>query len=98
MLAFVWSTWCRIWYLCMACAEHATLLAARIVTGEAGAEAQNIARQANQRARGNEVSARSLERWFGMHRDGGWTALLPTAPQAKAPEVADDVAGVGSVS
>jgi len=71
-----------------------TLLAARIVTGEAGEEIRKVARQANQRARGNEVSARSLERWFGMHRDGGWTALLPTAPQPKAPEVADDVAAV----
>ena len=71
-----------------------TLLAARIITGEAGEEIRKTARQANQRARGNEVSARSLERWFGMHRDGGWTALLPTAPQAKAPEVADDVAAV----
>ena len=70
------------------------LLAARIITGEAGEEIRKTARQANQRARGNEVSARSLERWFGMHRDGGWTALLPTAPQAKAPEVADDVAAV----
>lgn len=69
-----------------------TLLAARIITGEAGEEIRKTARQANQRARGNEVSARSLERWFGMHREGGWTALLPTAPQAKAPEVADDVA------
>lgn len=71
-----------------------TLLAARIVTGEAGEEIRKTARQANQRARGNEVSARSLERWFGMHRDGGWTALLPTASQVKAPEVADDVAAV----
>ena len=71
-----------------------TLLAARIITGEAGDEIRKTARQANQRARGSEVSARSLERWFGMHREGGWTALLPTAPQAKAPEVADDVAAV----
>lgn len=71
-----------------------TLLAARIVTGEAGEEIRKIARQANQRARGSEVSARSLERWFGMHREGGWYALLPTAPQTTAPSVSDDVAAV----
>lgn len=50
------------------------LLAARIITGEAGAEAQNIARQANQRARGGEVSARSLERW-----SAGWACIAATA-------------------
>ncbi|WP_043008001.1 Mu transposase C-terminal domain-containing protein [Comamonas testosteroni] len=71
------------------------LLAARIITGEAGAEAQNIARQANQRARGGEVSARSLERWVGMHRSNGWFGLLPAAPQSElAPQVDDDVAAV----
>lgn len=71
------------------------LLAARIVTGEAGAEAQNIARQANQRARGGEVSARSLERWVGMHRSNGWFGLLPAAPQSEStPHIDDDVAAV----
>lgn len=71
------------------------LLAARIITGEAGAEAQNIARQANQRARGGEVSARSLERWVGMHRSNGWFGLLPAVPQSEStPQVDDDVAAV----
>lgn len=71
------------------------LLAARIITGEAGAEAQNIARQANQRARGGEVSARSLERWVGMHRSNGWFGLLPAAPQSEStPQIDDDVAAV----
>ena len=71
------------------------LLAARIITGDAGAEAQNIARQANQRARGGEVSARSLERWVGMHRSNGWFGLLPAAPQSEStPQVDDDVAAV----
>lgn len=71
------------------------LLAARIITGDAGAEAQNIARQANQRARGGEVSARSLERWVGMHRSNGWFGLLPAAPQSElTPQVDDDVAAV----
>lgn len=71
------------------------LLAARIITGEAGAEAQNIARQANQRARGGEVSARSLERWVGMHRSNGWFGLLPAAPHSElTPQVDDDVAAV----
>lgn len=69
------------------------LLAARIVTGEAGAQAQTIARQANQRARSGEVSARSLERWVGMHRCNGWFGLLPAAPSA-SPQVDDDVAAV----
>lgn len=50
------------------------LLAAQLVTGEAGAELQAVARAANQRARGDQVSARTLERWAGAHRASGWWA------------------------
>lgn len=71
------------------------LLAARILTGEAGSETLAIARKANQRARGNSVSARTLERWIGAHRANGWWGLLP-APEAtrELVRIEDDVAAV----
>lgn len=70
------------------------LLAAQILTGQAGGEAQSIARQANQRARGDAVSARTLERWLGMHRAGGWWGLLPAQTETPQLRVDDDVAAV----
>lgn len=71
------------------------LLAARITTGEAGSETQSMARQANQRARGDSVSARTLERWVGMHRANGWWGLLPVPETARDPHhINDDVAAV----
>lgn len=71
------------------------LLAARITTGAAGTEAQSIARKANQRARGDTVSARTLERWVGMHRANGWWGLLPVQETARDLHlVNDDVAAV----
>lgn len=71
------------------------LLAARILTGEAGVEAQAIARQANQRARGDTVSPRTLERWVGMHRIDGWWGLLPAPVEtSRIPHFEDDVAAV----
>ena len=72
------------------------LLAAQLVTGEAGAELQAVARAANQRARGDQVSARTLERWAGTHRASGWWGLLPVAVEvAVLPErIPEDVAAV----
>lgn len=59
--------------------KSCVLLAAQIVTGAAGAELVAVARTANQRARGDMVSARTLERWIGQHRVGGWWGLLPVS-------------------
>lgn len=72
------------------------LLAAQLMTGEAGEEAQSIARTANQRARGGEaVSARTLERWMSMQRADGWWGLLPAQVEApRVPHFEDDVAAV----
>lgn len=58
------------------------LLAAQLVTGEAGTELQAVARTANQRARGDYASARTLERWLGLHRAEGWWGLLPAGTEA----------------
>lgn len=72
------------------------LLAAQIVTGAAGAELVAVARTANQRARGDQVSARTLERWIGQHRVGGWWGLLPVSVEVTvAPDrLEEDVAAV----
>lgn len=72
------------------------LLAAQLITGEAGGELQAVARAANQRARGDQVSARTLERWVGTHRASGWWGLLPVAVNvAVLPErMPEDVAAV----
>ncbi|MBO1249394.1 transposase [Comamonas denitrificans] len=70
------------------------LLAAQLVTGEAGTELQTIARTANQRARGDMVSARTLERWVSEHNKSGWWGLLPAEAGPRLLTVADDVAAV----
>lgn len=70
------------------------LLAAKLVTGEAGQEALAIARTANQRARGDMVSARTLERWMSQHRESGWWGLLPAETEQRITHIADDVAAV----
>ena len=72
------------------------LFAAQLVTGECGTELQTIARTANQRARGDMVSARTLERWISQHRDHGWWGLLPAASDTSLlpAQVDRDVAAV----
>lgn len=55
------------------------IVALQFANGQASTELQAIARSANQRARGDLVSARTLERWMTAHREGGWWALLPVA-------------------
>ncbi|QIL81831.1 DDE-type integrase/transposase/recombinase [Diaphorobacter sp. HDW4A] len=73
-----------------------TLFAAQLVTGECGDNLQTISRAANQRARGDMVSARTLERWMSLHREQGWWGLLPAEQQtALLPtQVDQDVAAV----
>jgi len=55
------------------------ILALQLASGQASANVMAIARTANQRARGDTVGARSLERWLSAHRENGWWGLLPTA-------------------
>lgn len=73
-----------------------TLLAAQLVTGQCGTAVQAIARAANQRARGDNVSARTLERWNGQFRVSGWWGLLPAAQEARTmpDRLEEDVAAV----
>ncbi len=81
--------------------QACALLSSRIdSSGEGGETRQGrtlaaVARAANQRARGSQVSARTLERWTGMHRKSGWWGLLPaaTAPE-QLPTLPEDVAAV----
>ena len=57
-----------------------------------------LAQAANQRRRGAAmVSARTLERWHTLHREGGWHALLPVRSEPPAPvpdRMEQDVAAV----
>lgn len=71
------------------------ILAGQIASSEAGSNLVTLARTANQRARGDMVSARTLERWVGQHRASGWWGLLPVVAEV-APVVTleEDVARV----
>ena len=74
-----------------ACAVVAGQLASREITAELLA----VARMANQRARGDMVSARTLERWLAQHRADGWWGLLPAPTQTQPlAAIEDDVAAV----
>ncbi len=67
------------------------IVALQFASGQAGVQLQTIARAANQRARGDQVSARTLERWIGQHRATGWWGLLPVVAEvAPATSVLDD--------
>ena len=70
-----------------------SLLAARLVIGEAGEGLQAIARAAKERARGDLMSARSLERWARLHKERGWWGLLPAQHVTSTPtfRMAEDV-------
>lgn len=48
------------------------LVALQLASGQATAELQATARQANQRARADQVSARTLERYLSIYRAEGW--------------------------
>lgn len=55
------------------------LLALQLASGQASTDLLATARTASQRARGDQVSTRSLERWLSAHRENGWWGLLPVA-------------------
>ncbi len=71
------------------------ILALQLASGQASAELQATARTANQRARADQVSARTLERYLSIHRTEGWWGLLPApAPEPSLGSVEQDVAAV----
>ncbi len=80
--------------------KAAALLAYQLESGEARPELLDMARMANQRARGGRdslaISPRSLHRWLSLWRAEGWWGLLPEAKPFFAParEVDMDVAQV----
>ena len=72
----------------------ANLLALQLASGECTDELKATARTANQRARDNSVSARTLQRWLATHRALGWWGLLPAQVEQQVTEIGDDVAAV----
>ncbi|MFT4243539.1 MAG: Mu transposase C-terminal domain-containing protein [Acidovorax sp.] len=71
------------------------IVALQLATGQASADLQATARKANQRARADQVSARTLERYLGIYRAEGWWGLLPApAPEPSLHDVEQDVAAV----
>lgn len=71
------------------------LVALQLASGQASADLQATARKANQRARADQVSARTLERYLGIYRAEGWWGLLPApAPEPTLHDVEQDVAAV----
>lgn len=71
------------------------LVALQLASGQASAELQATARKANQRARADQVSARTLERYLGIYRSEGWWGLLPApTPEPALQDVEQDVAAV----
>ncbi len=71
------------------------LVALQLASGMANAELQATARKANQRARADQVSARTLERYLGIFRAEGWWGLLPApTPEPTLHDVEQDVAAV----
>lgn len=72
-----------------------TILAGQIAISDAGSNLVTLARAANQRARGDMISARTLERWMGAHRATGWWGLLPVVAEvAPVTTLDEDVARV----
>lgn len=75
--------------------QACALLSSRMAQATAGDTLAAVARAANQRPRGDRASARTLERWFGVHRSHGWRGLLPAAAEpAQLPSLQEDVAAV----
>lgn len=71
------------------------IVALQLASGEASADVLATARKANQRARADQVSARTLERYIGIYRAEGWLGLLPAqAPEPTLHDVEQDVAAV----
>lgn len=72
-----------------------SLVALQLASGMANTELQATARKANQRARADQVSSRTLERYLGIFRAEGWWGLLPApAPEPTLHDVEQDVAAV----
>ncbi|WP_423458015.1 Mu transposase C-terminal domain-containing protein [Ottowia sp. VDI28] len=70
-------------------------VALQLASGQASAALQATARAANQRARADQVSSRTLERYLGIFRAEGWSGLLPApAPEPTLINVDQDVAAV----
>lgn len=70
-------------------------VALQLASGQADKALQATARAANQRARADQVSARTLERYMGIYRAQGWWGLLPAeAPAAAVTELEQDVMAV----
>ncbi|HSV80093.1 MAG TPA: Mu transposase C-terminal domain-containing protein, partial [Ramlibacter sp.] len=72
----------------------ASLLALQLASGQCSDELRATARTANQRARDNSVSPRTLQRWLATYRAEGWWGLLPAQVDNQVTELGDDVAAV----
>lgn len=71
------------------------VVALQLASGQASSELQATARKANQRARADQVSSRTLERYLGIYRAEGWWGLLPApTPEPTLHDVDQDVAAV----
>lgn len=71
------------------------VVALQLASGQASSDLQATARKANQRARADQVSSRTLERYLGIFRAEGWWGLLPApAPEPTLHDVDQDVAAV----
>jgi putative transposase len=70
------------------------LLALQLSAGTCSVELKATARTANQRARDNSISTRTLQRWLATYRTEGWWGLLPAQAEAPVIELDDDVAAV----
>jgi putative transposase len=74
--------------------KAANLLALQLASGQCTDELKATARTANQRARDDSVSARTLQRWLATQRAHGWWGLLPAHVEDQVSEIGDDVAAV----
>jgi putative transposase len=74
--------------------KAANLLALQLASGECSDDLRVTARTANQRARDDSVSARTLQRWLATFRQHGWWGLLPASVEPQLTEIGNDVAAV----
>ncbi len=72
----------------------ASVLALQLASGQCTEQLRKVARTANQRARDDAVSARTLQRWLATHRAHGWSGLLPAQVESQPTEIGVDVAAV----
>ncbi|HSV78447.1 MAG TPA: Mu transposase C-terminal domain-containing protein [Ramlibacter sp.] len=72
----------------------ASLMALQLASDQCSDELRATARTANQRARDNSVSPRTLQRWLATYRAEGWWGLLPAQVDNQVTELGDDVAAV----